>query len=79
MRDQLAPPAKVRDTRSVTERLAARLDAIEPVVGRLAQNKAKLIADSLSLTRQQGATFNSLAEFCGRSFLQRLRWLLTGR
>lgn len=26
-----------------------------------------------------GATFNSLMEFCGRSFLSRLRWLVTGR
>lgn len=32
-----------------------------------------------SLTMQQGATFNSLAEFCGRTFWQRLRWLVTGR
>lgn len=32
-----------------------------------------------SLTTQQGATFNSLTEFCGRTFWQRLRWLVTGR
>ncbi|HMF58846.1 MAG TPA: hypothetical protein VK595_00660 [Vicinamibacterales bacterium] len=100
---------------SVTERLSARLDEIDPVVGRLLKNEAKLIADALSiavtldelrtrigdecthrlklaqeqrayvdyenqkLRQLQGATFNSLAEFCGRSFLQRLRWLVTGK
>jgi hypothetical protein len=32
-----------------------------------------------SLKSMQGATFNSLAEFCGRGFLQRVRWLVTGR
>lgn len=32
-----------------------------------------------SLTTQQGATVDSLAEFCGRSFWQRLRWLVTGQ
>jgi hypothetical protein len=71
---------------SVTERLSARLDDIEPVVERLLANEAKLIADALtvdarvsSLTQQQGATFNSLAEFCGRGWRGRLRWLVTGR
>jgi hypothetical protein len=31
------------------------------------------------LTVMQGATFNSLAEFCGRSFWHRLRWLALGK
>lgn len=44
----------------------------------------RLLAERLdkridSLATQQGATFNSLTEFCGRSFWQRLRWLVTGR
>lgn len=33
---------------TVTERLAARLDALEPVVQRLLANEAKLIADALT-------------------------------
>lgn len=89
---------------SVTERLSARLDALEPVVQRLLANEAKLIADAVTMDQRvkllvdyatglqadmrqserslrlaQGATFNSLVEFCGRSRWQRLRWLLTGR
>lgn len=32
---------------SVTERLSARLDEIDPVIGRMLKNEAKLIADAL--------------------------------
>jgi hypothetical protein len=32
-----------------------------------------------SLKQQQGVTFNSLVEFCGRSFTARLRWIFLGR
>jgi hypothetical protein len=32
-----------------------------------------------SLRVQQGATFASLAEFCGRNWRGRLRWIVTGK
>jgi hypothetical protein len=39
---------------SVTERLTARLDDLEPVVDRLLQNEAKLIADALTVDARIG-------------------------
>ena len=73
---------------SVTERLSARLDEIEPVVGRLLKNEAKLIADALAMEArvrmaERGlsalAAVNGRLDFISRSFWQRLRWLVTGK
>lgn len=81
---------------SVTERLSARLDDIEPVIGRLLKNEAKLIADALTTAARVQAhdeelgehaqdwmeheqRLDRLAVFTYASFLQRLRWLVTGR
>lgn len=45
----MIPESRPRGT--VTERLAARLGALEPVIARLLANEAKLIADSLTAQR----------------------------
>lgn len=52
--------------------LESRVDGLAPPL-----NEHQHQIDSLK--RQQGATFNALEEFCNRSILARLRWLLTGR
>ena len=41
-------PVDQRRHGSVTERLSARLDEIDPVIGRMLKNEAKLIADALT-------------------------------
>ena len=57
-------------------RQLVELTAAHNRLARLVESHGDKLA---SLTTQQGATFNSLVEFCGRSLRGRLRWIFTGR
>jgi hypothetical protein len=62
-----------------TDRMIAQIQALTAQGNALVQSVNGHTAAIVALTQQQGVTFNSLAEFCGRGFLQRVRWLVTGR
>lgn len=74
-----SPPLSARQRDAQRVEIIEAINATARQVNFLTPALRSMRDEIASLRTQQGATFNSLAEFCGRSFWQRLRWVFTGR